>query len=215
MARKFAGTQGCTYALAPKYHGNIDNSKFLDAKLFNRNIRMLKGTKVQLRSIKVITPQQNLETILLAMQYIQKIFLQTEFDVHFYNSDELYTAKNTKTAYSLIMDRLKRDEDSQLSPYVRHLFDNWCFKRDFVTFETFKLEQNYMDYKLKKFLFDEEKNKINIINVHRFLPNLKNYHDIHGILRNVDMEIKRFHLKDELDDTIINDQHESFGLLYN
>eukprot|EP01083_Nonionella_stella_P065523 171771_1 len=57
--------------------GNHDNSKYVDAKLFNRNIRMLKGTKVQLRSIKVITPQQNLETILLAMQYIQKIFLQT------------------------------------------------------------------------------------------------------------------------------------------
>eukprot|EP01084_Bolivina_argentea_P020587 38280_1 len=89
MARKFAGNQGCTYSLTPKYYGDIDNSKILDVKLFNKTIRMLKGTKAQLRSIRTLKPQNDLSPIILAMQYIEKILLQTEFDVHFYNTSDL------------------------------------------------------------------------------------------------------------------------------
>ncbi len=108
------------------------------------------------------------------------------------------------------MDRVNPKQNSTLTPYIRHLFDNWCFKRDFVTFETFKLEMNFMNYNLKQFLFDENTNKIRIRNVKQFLPNLKHYHDINGILRNVDLELKRTHIKDNNDT-----KQESFCLLYN
>eukprot|EP01083_Nonionella_stella_P279631 951219_1 len=211
MARKFATNRGCTFAVVPKYRGDVDtNSKLLDADLFNKRILLLKGTKVQLRSIQIIDPAENLDPVVLAIQYIEKILLQSTFDVHFYNTSGLYTAQNMKTAYRLIMAVVKGNWDWCVTPYLRHLFENWCFKRDFVTFETFGMEMHFMNNKLKSFLFDERTKKINIANVKKLLPNLKHYHDIDGILRNVDIKRKAKTNNSEQPPAV-----QSIGLLYN
>eukprot|EP01083_Nonionella_stella_P318545 1164958_1 len=229
-AQRYAG-QGSILSLKPKYVGNIDNSKFLFCHIFNTKIRLLNGTKVQIRSIQTLKPTHaNLDPIILAIQYLEKILHQTQYDVHFYNSDGLYKPKTKRAAYRLIMDRIGKTRDHKLTDYARHLFDHWCIKRDFVTFETFKLERNYMEYDLKEFLFDTALNKINIINVKKFLPNLKHYNDINGKLRKVREQIARYNQKDtqsktahfnitpineDADDEMTQDRDESFGLLYN
>eukprot|EP01084_Bolivina_argentea_P006151 11642_1 len=150
IARSFAHRTGCILHLRPKYVGNIDKSKVFYAKLFNRNIRLVKGTKLQIKSIHIVSPTENLEPVVLAMQYIEKILTQTEFDAHFYNAKDLYSPKNMKNAYLLIMDKIGDISTNALTQYSRHIFDNWCFQREYITFETFRLEMNYMDYKLKE-----------------------------------------------------------------
>eukprot|EP01083_Nonionella_stella_P269388 911391_1 len=201
--------KGCVLALCPKYYGDIDNSKFLDAVLFNKPIRLLNSAKVQVRSIEIMHPRQPIEDMLLAMQYIEKLFCQTTYCMHFYNADDLYTPENISNAYLLISGAVH----VSITPYVRHLFENWCFKREFITLETFKSEVRFMNHKLAQFLFDKISNKINIDNVKKLLPNLKHYRDPDGILRNADLEIKRYYRSTHAVEN--NGKPDQFGLLYN
>eukprot|EP01084_Bolivina_argentea_P033235 61499_1 len=71
-AVKYAGKMGIVLSLRPKYFGNIDDSKFLKATLFERRITLLMGTKLQVTSIKVISDNKTLTSVVLAMQYLEK-----------------------------------------------------------------------------------------------------------------------------------------------
>eukprot|EP01083_Nonionella_stella_P019860 55124_1 len=220
-ARAFARRTGCIYTLAPKYYGDVDGSKFLNVDLFNRNVMLLNGAKVQLRSIQIISPQKNFQLHVSAIQYLEKLLMQSQYDAHYINADELYTAKNMKNACVLIVnaingwkDELTRDEKH---PYPRHLFDNWRYKRYFVTFETFKLEMNYMNHKLKQFFFDERDHSINIVNVKKLFPNLKHYHDINGVLRRIEwkyLKAKTHKMEDSIG-SVDATKNQSFGVLFN
>eukprot|EP01083_Nonionella_stella_P190263 704683_1 len=221
VARRFAGTHGCVLLLRPKYIGDIDSSKILYRCLFNRQIRLVMGTKLQLKGIKTMKSALDFEPVVLAIQYIEKILLQTKFDVHFYESKGLYKLPNMKHAYNLILQSIENKthdktnvnkEDDDGLQYGQDLFRNWCLKRHFVTFETFRLEMHYMDIKLQEFLYDKARKKINIANVKAFLPNLTHYHDINGDLRIVAAAIH-----DKTPNTNKNKKasHDVFGLLYN
>eukprot|EP01084_Bolivina_argentea_P049513 91045_1 len=201
-AMKIAGNNGMIYSLTPKYYGDIDNSKFLDILFAGKNIRMVMGSKLQLRTITLIDPSQNLNTVVLAIQYLEKLLLQTAFDVNFYNDHNLYNPTNMKHAYLLIMDKLGYQE-TDITEYGRQIFFNWCCQREFVTFETFQFEIHYMAYKLKNFFLDDLTKKINIKNVNTLLPNLKHFRDIDGVLK---------HVSEDNNLCSINGQDNEFGM---
>eukprot|EP01084_Bolivina_argentea_P173485 300502_1 len=186
LAEQWATRKGCTCILAAKYSAHIDNSKLLDIFAFNKEIRLLNPAKLQIVSIRTMKPVVDLGDTVLAIRYIENIFLQTQFDARCYSADDLHNETNIKAAYLLILNQvgnLTTVSHFEVAEYAAHLFDSWCFAQEFVTFETLGLEIHYMNYHLKDFLFDETTNKINIINVKSFLPNLKYYYDINGVFR--------------------------------
>eukprot|EP01083_Nonionella_stella_P120429 360883_1 len=183
--------EGRVVAIVSKYLSNgIHNTKYIsleDWATKNQSECLFMGSsKLQL----IPTPPKDEEEkansgehcYYYAMLYLEKLLLQRRYEQRHYNAmkDRLYAKDTLDAAWSLIE---MRNNKSNASPtYIDTLFNHWCDRRDFITFEGFGSEMNT---KIKQFFYNSVTDDVNRENLKQLFPNLKQYIDANGVLHDM------------------------------
>eukprot|EP01084_Bolivina_argentea_P314753 545200_1 len=204
IAKQFSSVTGCVLEYRPKYSGMLNQTKFVDVSAMSKykdekeRLFFGRGGALQINDIIVRKPkgiQGSLKNFISALSYLQKLLDQTIFDYNFYHSSDIYSYTTQITLFKFIqanemifknsMSRYRIIEKYFYSTadeidYVMYLFQEWCCKKTFATFESLPAEYVYMNEELKDFFLENSKTnvyKINIRNISQLLPNLTHFRD--------------------------------------
>eukprot|EP01084_Bolivina_argentea_P069955 127232_1 len=186
---------------------------------YNQEMRLLFGTHgaVQIQDIILLSNKKtSLTKYIASLSYLEKITSQTIFDTKFFNASHLYD--DSHEVQDILMNLINICVDLQkinsnpnqigesavksvvnkhMSPnhnkfgisYIITLMIHWCFKREFVTFEAFKSEIPFLHKNLKQFFI--HKNRINIYNLRRLLPNITCFRNFQNKVQYINEFLKR------------------------
>eukprot|EP01084_Bolivina_argentea_P238163 400125_1 len=103
-------------------------------------------------------------------------------------NNKLYLPQVRNTAMHLIKVRLVLEKVSSVPKYIRKLFKNWCRKKREITLQTFAIESQFMNFKMKN-LFIDENNTIKLHMLKMLFPKLKQYCDTKGKIQFIDQPL--------------------------
>eukprot|EP01083_Nonionella_stella_P079973 219527_1 len=193
-----AGTQGSVVSYAPKYIEGIENTKCVSTSQWsgygNPEWLFMGLSKLQIASIRWkdedYTPYNH------AMLYLEKLFTQTIFDQHHYNTmnNALYLPQTRNIALRLVLHATDEAAHpfTDLPNYIHTIFNHWCNHKRFITLETYATESQWMSRALKAFLIDPNKRTVITGNINKLFPHLISYRDVDKkVVRRHESDLKR------------------------